>query len=170
MKRQNGFTVVELMVTLIVAGILIAVAVPSLTNLYYGTRAKSAISGIESAIMFGRSQAVSFSRNVSICPGTGGGCTGDWIDGYNVILDSASNGTKDANTDALRVLDGFNDKDFIKVSTSSPISFNADGMLNGTSQITINYCPESKTSEYSKGIVVSVSGKISSATTTVNCS
>ncbi|MGI2168970.1 GspH/FimT family pseudopilin [Shewanella sp. MF05960] len=160
MKNINGFTLVELMVTVAVAAILLAVAVPSLNSVYEMSRSSTAISNIQSAVVFARSQAISYGRKVSICSGSDSGCTGSWIDGYVVVIED--------NGDVLKKVQNLNSKDFIKAS-SSTITFNIDGMLTTNNVISIHYCPSKKNSEYSKGITVSPSGKISLITTSVNC-
>ncbi|ARD21608.1 MULTISPECIES: GspH/FimT family pseudopilin [Shewanella] len=165
----NGFTLVELLITLVVAGVLIAVAVPSLTYLYESSRSRAATNSLESALVFARNQAVSFGRRVSVCPGDGSGCTSNWIDGVAIFIDDDQNGIKDNNTDVLRFIDAFNDDDFIKTSSSSLITFNTDGLVSGSTAQTITYCPGSTDSAYSKQVSLSASGRVQVITENVNC-
>ncbi|MGI2039078.1 GspH/FimT family pseudopilin [Shewanella frigidimarina] len=168
MKRTYGFTLIELMVTVAVSAILLAVAAPSFTSLYNNTSAASAIGNIENSIAFARNQAINFGRKVSICPGSGSSCSGNWINGYIIFIDDDGDNTSDSGTETLKVIQGFNSKDFIKAS-STLITFGMDGMLSSTSSISIHYCPSKKNSEYSKGISISPSGKIASINTSINC-
>jgi prepilin-type N-terminal cleavage/methylation domain-containing protein len=169
MKNMHGFTLIELMVTVSVAAILLAVAVPSLTSVYERTRSSTAINNIENSIAFARNQAISYGRKIVVCPGSGSSCTGDWIDGYVIFIDDDNDNKVDNNTSVLKKEQHLNLKDFIKVSPDKAIIFNTDGMLSGDSEMSIHYCPSSKDSEYSKGISISLSGKISTITTNVNC-
>ncbi|MBB1383360.1 GspH/FimT family pseudopilin [Shewanella sp. SR41-2] len=168
MRRTSGFTLIELMVTVAVSAILLAVAAPSFTSLYNNTRAASAIGNIESSMAFARSQAINFGRKVSVCPGNGSSCSGSWNNGYIIFIDDNGDKTADNGTEVLKRIQGFNSKDFIKAS-STLITFGTDGMLSSTSSISIHYCPSKKNSEYSKGISISPSGKIAAINTDVNC-
>lgn len=169
MKNLNGFTLIELMVTVSVAAILLAIAVPSLNTVYETSRGTTAISNIENSVAFARNQAISFGRKVTICPGTGTSCSGNWINGYLIFIDDDGDKKADNGTSVLKKEQSLNTKDFITVSVTGPITFNTDGMLASVSAISIHYCPAKKSSEYSKGISISPSGKISLITTDVSC-
>ncbi|PMG43204.1 GspH/FimT family pseudopilin [Shewanella sp. 10N.286.52.B9] len=164
----NGFTLIEMIVTVVIVMILAAVAVPSFNYVYETTRTNSSISSIESSLSFARNQAVSFGRVVSVCPGDGTGCSDNWISGFNIFIDDDENGVVDNNTDILRFVDAFNSRDFIKAS-SEIITFGADGLLIPSSSKNIIYCPKSADSENSKQILISASGRIKTITTGVNC-
>ncbi len=172
-KIQSGFTLIELMVTITVAAILLAIGVPSLTSLYEGIRARSVISTIESSFVFARSQAVSYGSRVSICPMTTTSCGSDWTKGFSVFIDNGTLGSMDTTNGiadvVLRKVDAFNSNDFIK-SDLSRYSFNPDGMgTNGGSSV-FRYCPGKVTSSSSEALNINSSGRISKVTTTVACS
>ena len=171
-NKSHGFTLVELMVTVVVAGILLTVGVPSLVSMYEGNRARSAISNIESTMLFARSQAVSYGSRVSVCPFNGSSCDADWTKGFSVFIDNGTLGTLDATNGiqdtVLRTVDGVNNKDFIK-STQSRYTFNADGLVHLASGGTLVYCAGDKSNPDSRGITIGVSGRISAIETAVNC-
>ncbi|QYJ88990.1 GspH/FimT family pseudopilin [Shewanella halotolerans] len=152
MKNKNGFTLVELMVTIVIAGIIITVGIPSLTAVYEGVRVNSNIERINSIMSFARNQAISYGATVNVCPfASTTSCGTDWKGGVRVYLTDASGTDKE-----LRVIDSFNSKDSVKGS-GSLITFRADGLSSGGSII---YCPNGKSSE-SKSLLISSSGLIS---------
>lgn len=169
MKLQfsKGFTLVELMVTIAVAAILIAVASPSMVSLYEGNRARSAISNIETAFLQARSQAISYGIQVTICPLVGTTCGTNWAGGYSIFIDSAP--TNNLNSDDLLIntQSAINSSDYIKSSENS-FTFNPDGMLNSTNTGSIVYCPGDTNSADSRGITIGISGRISELTAS-NC-
>ncbi|MCI2962604.1 MULTISPECIES: GspH/FimT family pseudopilin [Shewanella] len=172
-KKKLGFTLVELMVTIAVAAILLTIGVPSMISLYEGIRANTEIESIQESISFARNQAVSYGNTVSICPLSGSSCGNDWSKGFKVFIDNGTLGTLDSTngrTDkVIKVVDGFNDKDYVEYDKSS-ISFNAEGLIVGSLGTgKIIYCPGSKTSTQSKGIQISSSGRVQSLATTANC-
>ncbi|GGP40151.1 GspH/FimT family pseudopilin [Shewanella saliphila] len=172
-KLQSGFTLVEVMVTVAVAAILLAVAAPSFNSLYEGIRARSAISTIESSFVFARSQAVSYGSRVSVCPMTSTSCGSDWSQGFSVFIDNGVVGTMDTTNGiadtVLRKVDAFNSNDTIK-SDLTRYSFNPDGMVTNGNSGVFRYCPGAADSSSSEAISMNSSGRISKVTTTVTCS
>ncbi|MDP4536857.1 GspH/FimT family pseudopilin [Alkalimonas collagenimarina] len=69
-KKQHGFTLIELMVTVAVLTIALTVAVPSFTNLINGNRLTSQANELLSAMSFARSEAIRLNRNVILCHST----------------------------------------------------------------------------------------------------
>ena len=81
----RGFTLIELMVTLAVAAILLAVAVPSYQNFVATSRLASQANDFITALNFARSEAVKRGANVTVCASSNGtSCVGAWAAGWIV--------------------------------------------------------------------------------------
>ncbi len=65
--RTDGFTLIELMVTLAVAAILAAMAAPSFRILLANNRLSTQTNELVGAVTFTRSEAVKRGRNVTLC-------------------------------------------------------------------------------------------------------
>jgi len=65
--RMSGFTLVELMVTLVVAGVLLAVAVPSFHRMMVTSRVTAQANELVAAINFARSEAIKRNTAMALC-------------------------------------------------------------------------------------------------------
>jgi len=77
-KRDGGFTLIEMMVTIVVLAILIAVAVPSFSDFIEKARLRGAADALSSQFTVARTEAVRADRNVtlSVVGEDGVWCTG----------------------------------------------------------------------------------------------
>jgi type IV fimbrial biogenesis protein FimT len=98
-SRPAGFTIIELMVSLVVLGILVTVAIPSFNDLVLSTRIKSAASDLYGALSLARSEAIKRNANVTVGPLTGGA---EWANGWQVKVGATVLATHGAVTN-LRV-------------------------------------------------------------------
>ena len=94
--RNIGFTLIELVITLTVAGILMAVAAPSMWTFLGQNRLTSNTNELIADINLSRSEAIKRSATTGICPTAQGGSAcvsgGDWINGWLVYyIDPATN-------------------------------------------------------------------------------
>jgi prepilin-type N-terminal cleavage/methylation domain-containing protein len=86
-RREDGFTMIELMVTIAVAAILVGIAVPSFQNYIQNTRSRALASDLSSALNLARAEAVTRADQVNVCPSDdGAACGGTWADGWVVIV------------------------------------------------------------------------------------
>lgn len=92
-RRPRGFTLIELIVTLSVLGILLTVGVPMLRPLMRGTNLRSAANRLTTALNYTRSEAVTRGRTVVICASddpmaNDPECSGetDWETGWLVFV------------------------------------------------------------------------------------
>jgi type IV fimbrial biogenesis protein FimT len=94
LRRFAGFTLLELMTTLSVVGIVLAVGVPSYLTVIRNNRAAANANELVSALTIARSEAVRRGDRVSLCRSSdGASCGGTWTDGWIVFVDGAANDT-----------------------------------------------------------------------------
>ncbi|VUD52915.1 Fimbrial protein [Thalassocella blandensis] len=95
MQRQDGFTLVELMVTLAIFAILMVLAVPSFNSQIQNNRSQAIGEDLTTALKYARSEAVKRGQSVTICASNANnsGCSNDtstWSNGWLVLLDAAA--------------------------------------------------------------------------------
>lgn len=95
--RPWGFSLVELMVTIAVAAIALAIATPSFTSIINSNRLSSAANEMVAAIQIARTEAVRLNRSITVCSsGNGADCagTGSWVvlDGAKLLRVSSFHG------------------------------------------------------------------------------
>ncbi len=93
---QSGFTLVELMVVIAIAGILSSIAVPAYQGLIERNRLKEVVEGFKSDLMFAKTEAIKLSQNIVISRSSGN--TGAWCYGLNI--DSSCDCNEDDTSDA----------------------------------------------------------------------
>jgi len=83
MRPQRAFTIIELMVTVVILGILATLAVPSFNDLIASTRIKNAASDIYASLALARSEALKRNANVTVGPIVAGD---PWENGWRVAV------------------------------------------------------------------------------------
>jgi len=103
--RETGFTVIELMITLVVVGILLATALPHLETFTKNNRLVSQTNDFVAAVQLARSEAVKRGVNTVVCASADqANCSGnaaDWQSGWLVFSDFNLDGTVDPGPDAI---------------------------------------------------------------------
>lgn len=126
--RQSGFTLLELATTLVVLGVLLALAAPSIAGVIRTNRLTSAANELLAAFQGGRVHAMSRNSRVVLCRSIDGatcaGADGDWTRWVSFI-DANNNNV----TDAGEILLGTGNAPRDVVISSSPAIAGAGGML-----------------------------------------
>lgn len=131
----RGFTLVELLVTLSVLAILLAVAVPSFQGTIASSQLTSRTNELVSALNLARSEAIRRGARVTLCKSSSGtACTnsGNWEQGWIAFVDTTRSSTSasvDSGETVLSVQQATSGTTLIKGSTNvaNYVSFGADG-------------------------------------------
>ena len=136
MKKDSGFTLVELMITLVVAAILVTVAIPNFRTLIQNNRLTTEINEFLTAVSITRSEAVKRADRITMCKSSDGAAcvaTGDWSQGWIIFIDS-NNDAAATGEEVLRVHGS------LSTGTTLDGSANLDNYISyesdGTSQLT----------------------------------
>ena len=134
---NKGFTLIELMVTISVAAILAAVAIPFMANFISQTRLSGNVNEFVAATMLTRSEAIQRSGAVTMCRSTGAETgssvcdtgDGDWNSGWLIYVGTAAD-TPDAATHKILARQGAftAGTSIAPAAAATAITYNANGV------------------------------------------
>jgi len=171
MKAHNisrGFTVIELMVTVGVVAILLAIAVPSISSMVKGNRLSTQVNMVMADIHLARSESVKRGVRVIMCRSaspnnttpTCGGTAQDWSTGYLIFTGEDGNSTYQAGTDTL-IRRGQPTQDGVDLHTNTTcnnnLEINPSGTLNEGGTAIFAVCDE-RNEAHGKQITIPLSG------------
>ena len=160
-SNHLGFTLLELVITLVVATILLLTAASSFDNWHARQRMNGALHALHQDLLAARSQAIMTGLHTVTCPGSiNGGCsaTSDWSRGWLVFEDLNGNRAWDPTEPILRAS---SEQERVHIMSSShrrAIRFYGNGTAPGSNG-SIWFCG-SRGPEYARRIVVSNTGRI----------
>lgn len=179
LKNQNAFTLVELLVTICVLGVLLSLAVPSFRSQIVNNRSTVLAEDLTARINQARYEAVKRAKTVTICASNNSTsltptCTGNWTDGYIVFEDATLPVTADSITavgTVLRAYSKHDAKSVIEITNTGTgtavtfIRFLPTGSLaridNSANPLTINTYATGCKGDSKRTITLGISGMVS---------
>jgi type IV fimbrial biogenesis protein FimT len=157
--NNKGLTMIELMITLAITGILLVSAAPSFRTSIQNNRMVTQVNELQALLSLARSEAVKRNESIRVCGGTSvDGCTDAWQNGWLVFVDLNSD-DKASDNEILRVhgsLSGGNVLTFTGSETN--VIYAANGIATSGVGGTFTLC-DARGTDKAKGLVIGLSGR-----------
>lgn len=155
----DGFTLVELMVTIAVVAVISAVALPSMNDFLVQMRVDNQVSEMQRLLLTARNTAINTGKNTTVCPLSNADTCADstnWVGAVGVINEDGMIKQKSAITSGDAVV--FSHKSIVYTPT---------GQTATDTSGTIKFCPNGY-AKYNRGIEIAISGRVYSTSDTDN--
>ena len=143
-RKEAGFTLIELVITMAILSILLSLALPSFQGVLARQRVSSAIHLLSTDMAMARSTAVMRREAVVVCPlGADGTCgtDSDWGAGWMVFRDPDGNREPDEQSRILRLTDAPASGRLTLSSTRGFLRYQPDGRA-AHSNLTVRVCAD----------------------------
>jgi type IV fimbrial biogenesis protein FimT len=159
-REARGFTLVELMVTLLVLAVLLGLAVPSFRDAALSSRLTGYANDLVASVQVARSEAIKRNASVTLCASTDGStCAEDvgWEVGWIILVPRPSAiGTMDVADRHAPLAD-----EFIIAEASGITEITFPPTVVGVTAATFTVCRESPVGKQEREVTVTVSGATS---------
>ena len=143
MKKNQAFSLIELMVVLGVAYILLTTAVPNLRATLQNNLAATQVNYLVVALTTARSEAIKRSERVAICASVDQtSCSGsnNWATGWILFTDGGSVGTLDPGDTIIRVQEPLKGATVLtSTSLDNFVQFRGNGRINNPGAVTVDF-------------------------------
>lgn len=162
--KQRGFTLVELVITIAIAGAVLTIGIPYFQETIRQNRLTAYTNQFVGALNLARSEAIKRGRRVVLCPSTDGAAcaaTGDYEQGWMVFADTDADNTVDVGEIIIRVFEKMPEGMTLQGSSAqiqSAVFYTPDGVSSVTAGNTDRWtvCNHGKARE----ITISTIGRI----------
>jgi len=169
-RHAAGFTMTELIVTMSIAAILLAIGVPSFKYVTVSNRISTEVNALLGDLQYARSQAIKEGLYVTVCASSNATsanptCSGGnaWEGGWIVFLDSNNDQQVDNNEAVIRAQPAFASTDTFQPAGAlnfTAITFNRAGYAstNNNGTVTLELHDSTNTSAWTRCLAISPVG------------
>ena len=175
-QKTSGFTLIELIIAMGILGILVSIAAPGFKDSMKDKRLTAGANDFISALQYAKSEALSVSDEVTICPKNTAStdCSGaaDWGQGWLIFVDADNSQTVTNAEEILNIHDAIAADITVKGKGAGgaplTITFSPSGRPDYTSIQSLVICDDRGFIYQSKAIFLSFTGRgsVQSATET----
>ena len=161
MKKNSGFTLLELLITVALISIVMAIAIPSMTTFTQNDRLTTNINTLIGHLAYARSEAVKLNQQVSICVSNDTAtCTaGNWQDGWIVYIDADGSNTFTAGEQVLRAQQALDGANTLTTAIGTQVTYDYRGFVTAASVGSFLLC-DARSGAFGKTIRISTTGRV----------
>jgi len=175
--KQQGFTLVEAIITVGITTVLLAIAAPHLTVMIKNNRLSSYINEFAATLYLAKSEAIKRSSPVRVCPSAdGASCatSGTWEQGWIVFDDKDNDQTVDTNEDIVYVHKALPNSLVLKgTQFAQGVSYLPNGRISPSLNGSITLCDDRAANDYARKLVLIRTGRFrieaASSTNHITC-
>ena len=165
---QTGFTLVELILTMALLGILATIAFSSFGTLIQSNRIATQSNDFMSALMLARSEALKRNSRITVCRSVNGSAcatSGGWEQGWIIFADTDNDATVDVGETIVQVYSALNANSSLQGETNvaAYISYIPTGitqLVGGSTQSgTLVMCDDRGWGEAARAIIIRATGR-----------
>lgn len=159
---SSGYTLLELLITLLIVAILATVAVPAMQQFVKNERLVSQINSLMSHMQYARSEALTRHQQVILCASSNGtSCENvGWEAGWILFTDLDEDGDVSGGDSLLKIHDSLKGGNTIASTGGASVVYDDRG-FSPNSNATFSLCDD-RGAAYGKSITISVTGRIRS--------
>jgi len=161
--RSAGFTLIELITTVTVVGVLLSLAIPSFRETIDNNRLVGANNDFVSALNYARSEALKRSNAVTLCSSTdGASCAASttWSTGWIAFGDTNANGSLDGAETVIQAWPA-TETNFALTSNRDFVRYASTGVSSAAA--TFGLLKTGCTGNHARQITITVTGRIRTA-------
>ncbi|OAL80872.1 fimbrial biogenesis protein FimT [Acinetobacter sp. SFB] len=152
-KQKNGFTLIELIITLAIVAIIVSIALPYFHDIMARQEIKNISNKLISSIQLAKSHAAIHHTNVVLCPSQNKvSCqSSHWNSGFIVFLDSNKNRQVDADEKIISIETTelkYGNLDWRGTLRTPSVTFQAENGLPNGSNGSFYYCSNYQQTHY----------------------
>ena len=105
-RTQNGFTLYELMITVLIVGVVLAFSIPNMQAFTQNSRMTSTANDLHASFHLARSESSRAKTNITVCASANSmaadaNCGGTWDQGYIVFVDEEPDLNRSGGTETV---------------------------------------------------------------------
>ena len=168
-SQQQGFTLIEILITMVIVAIVTSFAVPGMTRLINAQTAISQVSKINSAIAYARSEAVTRTSNIAICSSDDGATCANsttWSTGWIIYVDTDPLAGVQAGDEILKIQDDLSQSARLGADVNAAIF---DPLGQPDTAINFALCDRDATADFARRVTITRSGASRTSKGGVTC-
>jgi type IV fimbrial biogenesis protein FimT len=157
-RKQKGLTLIELMVTVSIVGILLVFVAPGMQTMLIKNRITGEINELSGIIQFARNNAIDEQIETTVCPSEDFSvCTSNWNHAKIVYVDLDGNGNRGATEELLVTTSPGSDINRL-TGPANDIQFQPSGAANSVAALLL--CHKNGENKYARQLNISLQGRV----------